>query len=76
MAEDNTDQSILTTIKNFFSSLQLPEAPKEAPVNIPAGLDLSENVIRREYDIILKNETGWDRIKELFRYEYCTDQLY
>lgn len=72
MAEENTDQSVLTAIKKFFTSLQLPEGPKEAEVNIPAGLDLSENVIRNEYDTIVQNETGWDRVKELFKYEYNT----
>lgn len=72
MAEENTDQSVFTSIKNFFTSLQLPEGPKEVEVHVPAGLDLSENVIRSEYDTIVQNETGWDRVKELFKYEYFT----
>jgi hypothetical protein len=68
MAEDNNTSSIFTSISNFFTSLK-PAVQEETQASLPAGFEFSEDAIKHEYNLIVQNETGWDRVKELFKYE-------
>jgi hypothetical protein len=66
---DSSVLNFLDSVKGYFNSV----AKKDAPENSKTGIALPPSVTRENIDSeinsIVSNESGVDRIKELFRYE-------
>lgn len=78
MSDESPFENILKNIKNIFeaktsdpSDIKLPEVPvlaNKSFIKIPANL--TKEKIDNEINEIFSKETGLDRIKELFKFEY------